>query len=42
VQKLGDVHKIIKIPEETGVIRKKVGPLQMRSAGSGVWNLTYY
>jgi hypothetical protein len=26
-EKLGDVHKIIIIPEETGVIYKKVGPV---------------
>jgi hypothetical protein len=27
-KKLGDVHKIIRIPEETGGIHKKVGPFQ--------------
>jgi hypothetical protein len=29
-RKLGDVHKIIRIPEETGVIHKKVGPIKER------------
>jgi len=37
-KKLGGVHKIIKIPEETGGIHKKVGPFQcgMRIAEFGI------